>query len=338
MHPGDRSNSAYQMRPDQRHLKHYFDSAPRAQQWDDLYDAETLAGVVPQDRQALALEWIERLALPVGRSALDVGSGPGRTAVALARSGFRVTAIDSSVEMRERARARAAEAGVGGRLTIQSGDAERLDFDDSSFDLVVALGVLPYLADPQRALLEFARVTRPGGYVVVAANNSRRLNRLLDPRYAPLLSPLQDLIRVRRRRRGAPRLKTTLPGSLAGATALHSLPELERMITAAGMSPETVAGVGFGLLTFMGRVLLREPMAVRVHRSLQGLGSRGVPLIRSIGLQHLVLARVGVTEGPESKGAGVDPVSVAAADSDQDLAIANGTSQTHGLEAAGLRE
>jgi hypothetical protein len=71
------------------------------------------------------------------------------------------------------------------------------------------------------------------------------------------------------------------------------------MITAAGMSPETVAGVGFGLLTFMGRVLLRESTAVRVHRSLQGLGSRGVPLIRSIGLQHLVLARVGVTEGPD---------------------------------------
>jgi hypothetical protein len=65
------------------------------------------------------------------------------------------------------------------------------------------------------------------------------------------------------------------------------------MISVAGMSPEKVAGVGFGLLTFMGRVVLREPMAVRVHRSLQALGSRGVPVIRSIALQHLVLARVG---------------------------------------------
>jgi ubiquinone/menaquinone biosynthesis C-methylase UbiE len=294
-----RARSAYQVPSDQRHLQHYFDSARRAQQWDDLYDAETLAGAVPQDRQALALEWIDRLGLPVGTSALDVGCGPGRTAVALARSGFRVTAIDRSAEMRERALAGAAEAGVGAGLTIQSGDAERLDFDDDSFDLVVALGVLPYLADPQRALLESARVTRAGGYVVVSSNNSRRLNRLLDPRFAPLLSPLQDFVRVRRQRRGAPRLKTTLRGSLAGATALHSLPELEGMITAAGMSPEKVAGVGFGLLTFMGRVLLREPMAVRVHRSLQVLGSRGVPVIRSIGLQHLVLARVGVTEGPD---------------------------------------
>jgi SAM-dependent methyltransferase len=217
--------------------------------------------------------------------------------VALARSGFRVTAIDRSAEMRQRALTRAADAGVGGaRLAIQSGDAERLDFDDDSFDLVVALGVLPYLADPQRALREFARVTRAGGYVVVSSNNPRRLNRLLDPRFAPLLSPLQDFVRVRRRRRGAPRLKTTLPGSLAGATALISLPELERMLAAAGMSPQKIAGVGFGLLTFMGRVVLPDPMAIRVHRFLQVLGSRGVPVIRSIALQHLILAHVGVTE------------------------------------------
>jgi hypothetical protein len=65
------------------------------------------------------------------------------------------------------------------------------------------------------------------------------------------------------------------------------------MVTAAGMTPQEVAGIGFGLLTFMGRVVLGEPMAVRVHRSLQALGSRGVPVIRSIALQHLVLARVG---------------------------------------------
>jgi 2-polyprenyl-3-methyl-5-hydroxy-6-metoxy-1,4-benzoquinol methylase len=102
------------LRPDQRHLNHYFDSASRAQQWDDLY-AETLAGVVVQDRHALALEWIDCLALPVGTSALDAGCGPGRTAVALALSGFRVTAIDSSAEMRERALARAAEARVRAR-------------------------------------------------------------------------------------------------------------------------------------------------------------------------------------------------------------------------------
>jgi ubiquinone/menaquinone biosynthesis C-methylase UbiE len=253
-----RLTARYQVRPDQRHLNHYFDSASRAQQWDDLYDAETLAGVVVQDRHALALEWIDCLALPVGTSALDAGCGPGRMAVALALSGFQVTAIDSSAEMRERALARAVEAGVRARVTVQSGDAESLELDDDSFDLVVALGVLPYLADPQRALLEFARVTHAGGYVVLSSNNSRRLNRLLDPRFTPLLSPLQDFVRIRRQRRGAPRLKTTLPGSLAGATALLSLPELEQMITAAGMSPETVAGVGFGLLTFMGRVVLEE--------------------------------------------------------------------------------
>jgi hypothetical protein len=178
------------------------------------------------------------------------------------------------------------DPGLGGRLW-------RWLFRDAGSPRSIAVW---RCANGQRALREFARVTRAGGYVVVSSNNPRRLNRLLDPRFAPLLSPLQDFVRVRRQRRGAPRLKTTLPGSLAGATALISLPELERMLAAAGMSPEKVAGVGFGLLTFMGRVVLRESMAVRVHRFLQVLGSRGVPVIRSIALQHLILAHVGVTE------------------------------------------
>ena len=285
------------MHPDQQRLRHYFDSVGRAQQWDELYDGDALASVVIQDRHALALDWIHRLALPRGSSALDVGCGPGRTAVALALSGFRVTAIDRSAEMRALARARAAEAGASERLAVQGGDAESLEFESDSFDLVVAMGVLPYLADPQRALLEFARVTRGGGYVVVSSNNSRRLNRLLDPRFAPPLAPLRSFVRARRQPGSAP-LKKTLPGALAGATALLSLRELQRIVTAAGMTPEALAGVGFGPLTFMGRVVLREPTTVRIHRSLQALGRRGVPLIRSIALQHLVLARVG--RGPGS--------------------------------------
>jgi len=285
------------VRPDQQHLRHYFDSPARAGQWDDLYDTDTLAGVIVRDRHALALEWINRLGLRAGASVLDVGCGPGRMAVGLALAGFRLTAVDSSAEMRARAIARAAEAGARDRVAVHSGDAESLEFDNDSFDLVVALGVLPYLAEPQRALLEFARVTRGGGYVVVASNNSRRLNRLLDPRFTPLLSPLRDFVRVRRHRRGAPRLKRTLPGCLAGATALLSLRELQRIVTAAGMTPEAIAGVGFGPLTFMGRIVVREPTAIRLHRSLQTLGSRGVPVIRAIALQHLILARAGQDPG-----------------------------------------
>ena len=282
-----------ELRPDhQRRLERYFESADRAQDWDAIYEATSLDGLVHQDRQALALEWIESLALPAGASALDVGCGPGRTAVAMADRGLEVTALDSSAEMRALASTRAEKAGVGERVSVHSGDAKHLGFEPGSYDLVVALGVLPYLASPERALRELARVTRAGGYIVVSSDNRLRLNRLLDPRFSPMLAPLRNLVKAWRRRRGAPPLKRTVPAALAGATKLLSLGEMEHMIGAAGMTTERTAGIGFGLFTFMGRVVLPERGAIRVHRSLMPLGARGVPGVQSVALQHLLLAHV----------------------------------------------
>jgi SAM-dependent methyltransferase len=248
--------------------------------------------MIHQDRLLLALAWVDELKLPAGAAALDVGCGPGHLAVTLARRGFRMTAVDSSDQMRQLARERVAQAEVGDRVEIRNGDAEQLEFKRDVFDLVVALGVLPYLEDPWRALAEFARVTRPGGYVIVSSDNRRRINRLLDPRFAPVLSPVRNYVKDQRDRRGAPRLKTTVPPALAGATRLFSLPELERMVASGGMSQERSAGVGFGLFTFMGRVVLSERAAVRTHRLVQPLGSRGVRVIRSVAVQNLLLARV----------------------------------------------
>lgn len=286
-----------------RQLEQYFESAARARRWDQLYDEDTLAGVIHQDRQALALEWIDRLALPVGAAVLDVGCGAGQTAVALALRGLRVTAIDASAEMVERARSRSVDAGVGENLTIRSGDAENLEFGGNSFRLVIALGVLPFLHSPEGALREFARVTRPGGHVLVSSDNRRRINRLLDPRFNPALSPLKELVKALRRRRGARgRLRKTMPAALSGGTRMLTLRELEAMLTAAGMSSDRITGLGFGPFSFMGRVVLKEPTAIRVHRFLQARAARDVPVIRSVGLQHLVLARVQSAESSPSPG------------------------------------
>ncbi len=48
-----------------------------------------------------------------------------------------------------------------------TGDAERLDFADASFDVVVAQYVVTAVPNPERALDEFARVVRPGGAIVI---------------------------------------------------------------------------------------------------------------------------------------------------------------------------
>jgi ubiquinone/menaquinone biosynthesis C-methylase UbiE len=91
-----------------------------------------------------------------GQRILDVGTGTGRAAIALARRGAIVTAVDASAEMLHVAERRAREAAAS--VTFVRGDAHALDFDDRSFDAVVCLRVLMHTPDWQGSLKELCRV------------------------------------------------------------------------------------------------------------------------------------------------------------------------------------
>ena len=100
-----------------------------------------------------------------GRRILDVGTGTGRAAIALARRGAIVTGVDASAEMLAVAVRRASEAGIpadragDGSVTFLRGDAHRLDFPDRSFDAVVCLRVLMHTPDWRASLRELCRVS-----------------------------------------------------------------------------------------------------------------------------------------------------------------------------------
>jgi SAM-dependent methyltransferase len=100
-------------------------------------------------------EWFE------GRLVLDVGAGSGRHSAEAARLGARVVAVDLGASI-DVARANL----PSDALTVQA-DAERLPFAPGSFDLVMSIGVLHHLPDPQRALRSITRYARPGGHVHV---------------------------------------------------------------------------------------------------------------------------------------------------------------------------
>ena len=107
--------------------------------------------------------------LPPGSRVLDVGAGPARFAIELARAGHRVTVGDISQVMLKMARERVEESGVEGIGEIVELDACDLSrFPDQSFDAVVAFGPFYHLTDSAarlRAVSEMARVVRPGGRV-----------------------------------------------------------------------------------------------------------------------------------------------------------------------------
>lgn len=105
-----------------------------------------------QERQIAAF-----LAPLEGRRVLDVGTGTGRAAIALARRGATVTGVDASAEMLAVAERRAREAGVA--VAFRQGDAHGLDFPDRSFDAVVCLRVLMHTPDWRASLRELCRVS-----------------------------------------------------------------------------------------------------------------------------------------------------------------------------------
>jgi SAM-dependent methyltransferase len=100
------------------------------------------------------------------RHVLDVGCGVGATPCYLAKKvGCRVTGVDLLEKMIAQSRERARGEGVEGRTAFAVADARRLPFEDGHFDAVVAESVNVFFDDKREAVREYARVTKPGGYV-----------------------------------------------------------------------------------------------------------------------------------------------------------------------------
>lgn len=97
---------------------------------------------------------------------LEVGIGTG-IALPHYKPSLKVTAIDLSPQMLQRARERVARDGLKHVEAILEMDAGTLVFPDDSFDVVVAMYVMTVVPDPQQVMKELQRVCKPGGEVVI---------------------------------------------------------------------------------------------------------------------------------------------------------------------------
>jgi SAM-dependent methyltransferase len=121
--------------------------------------------LLQEERHAELEARVRRLLAPLSgdERVLDVGCGTGALAYVLAPLVGDVVGVDSAEEYLAVAREHA-PAGC----TFVTGDAESLDFPYGDFDLVGCLRVLHHVRRPELVVSELARVTRPGGRILIA--------------------------------------------------------------------------------------------------------------------------------------------------------------------------
>jgi ubiquinone/menaquinone biosynthesis C-methylase UbiE len=279
---GADENTAYSSTDDgaprdaQGDVNAYFDST--ASYWDGVYRGDDLQGLIYQRRQDVVLAYVDAAQRRPQARTLEIGCGAGHLTVNLAQRDFLVDAVDASDAMVDAAAQRVRDAGIDGQVTVRKADVHELPFPSDHFDLVVAVGVIPWLHSPSAGVAEMARVLRPNGQLVVTADNRTRLTSFTDPRRILGLTPLRRLYRALRK-----------PGSRV-TSRLHSPRSIDRMLTKAGLRPLARQTVGFGPLSFMGRSIFAGSAGLRVDERLQAIADRRVPGLRWTGWHYVVRA------------------------------------------------
>jgi len=138
------------------------------EKWDESsldYDSFHGHGIKSQEERDAWKSAFETV-LPKGRlKILDVGCGTGEISLLLAEMGHQITGIDLSDKMLSIARSKAKASQLSAQFV--KGDAESLKFDDESFDTVINRHLLWTLPHPDLALLEWKRILRNEGQVVL---------------------------------------------------------------------------------------------------------------------------------------------------------------------------
>jgi SAM-dependent methyltransferase len=195
-----------------------------------------------------------------GKYLLEVGCGVGTDLIRFAEAGVRVVGVDLAEVSIDLAKKNFAEHGLSADLHVMDGEA--LEFEDDTFDVVYAHGVLQYTADASRMVQEIHRVLKPGGEAIMMVYN--RLS---------WLNLLSKVMKVELEHEDAPVLKKY---------SISEFKELLRPFNEVRIIPE------------------RFPVKSRLHRGLKGAIYNGVfvgifqmipkPLIRPTGWHLMAFA------------------------------------------------
>ncbi len=153
--------------------------------WAPIYDL-VFGGVFSKGRDA-AIQATNK----IGGRVLEVGVGTG-ISLPLYSPNVRIFGTDISEAMLKKAKQRVAEAHLKNIEGLAVMDAEKLEFPDDSFDVVMAQYVVTAVPNPEVALDEFARVVRPGGELIILTRVSADagMRRIIERTLQPVVTRL----------------------------------------------------------------------------------------------------------------------------------------------------
>ena len=168
-------------------------TAKRKKEWfdDDSFWRELYPFLFPEKRVADADEQVAKalaLTKPPGKSVLDLCCGPGRCSIALAKKGFRVTGVDKTTYLLNKARAKAKAA----RVNIEWVREDMRDFvRPASFALVLSMftsfGYFDDRQDDMTVLQNMFTSLQPGGACLIEVLGKERLAKILQPTISTVL-------------------------------------------------------------------------------------------------------------------------------------------------------
>jgi arsenite methyltransferase len=199
---------------------------------------------------------------------LDVGCGVGVTACYVAEKvGCRVMGVDILEKMVERSMERSRRHKLTAQVDFRQADAQDLPFEDDLFDAVITESVTAFPEDKQQAVDEYARVTKPGGYV--GLNESAWL----------IVPPPPEMIAWAQQDVGAS-VKPLTPDEWSGLLETAGLKEIITRIYPVQAQDETKGILRryglLGMLGVMGRTLLLYSRSSAYRRFVQKVRQGGI--------------------------------------------------------------
>lgn len=113
--------------------------------------------------------------LPISGEILEIGTGKGHFALALAKRGFSFISVDMSAQEQEIAVLNIKYFGLEKNVVFKIENAEHLSFQDKGFDVIFSINVFHHLEKPLAVLDEITRLLRPAGKVVLSDFNEKGL-------------------------------------------------------------------------------------------------------------------------------------------------------------------